>query len=113
MNEKELQNVGVSVHAGFPNAASGSSAKTLDIGRMLVPHPAATYLMRLDSNTWRERGIFAGDIVVIDRALNPKKTDFIVWWEGEDFYIGLPASLPKDTPTWGTVRSVIHQYRNP
>jgi len=111
MNEDQLKNKGVSTHAGFPNAAAGSSAKTLDLTRLLVPHPAATFLMEVDGNTWEDRGIFAGDIIVIDRALDPTKTDLVIWWETEDFLISPLSKVPKSIPIWGVIRSIIHQLR--
>jgi DNA polymerase V len=109
MDEQELENSGVSIHSGFPNAAVGSSARLLDLNRLLIKHPAATYLMRLGSNEWSDRGMFAGDIVIVDRSLEPKKQDTVIWGEGEQFIVGLFKDAPKDTEIWGTVTSIIHQ----
>lgn len=112
MNPKQLQDSGVSIHAGFPNAANnGSHQKILDLNALLIAHPVATFFMQLDSNLWQDQGMFAGDIIIIDRALKPRSTDLIIWWEGEDFIIGPKVKAPKDSPTWGVVRSVIHQFR--
>ena len=111
MDEDELEDRGVSLHAGFPNAAVGSHDRSLDLSRLLIKHPAATFLMRLDSNEWNEQGMFSGDIIIIDRALNPKKTDRVIWWEGSSFTIGTLAQLPKGIPMWGVVTSVVHQFR--
>ena len=111
MDEQELENIGVSIHSGFPNAAVGSSARLLDLNRLLIKHPAATYLMRLDSNEWSDRGMFAGDIIIVDRSLDPKKQDTVIWGDGEQFAIGSLKAVPKDTEIWGTVTSVIHNFR--
>lgn len=111
MDEEELQKRGVSIHAGFPNAAGGSHDKILDLNRLLVPHPAATFLMELDSNDWKDRGMFAGDIIIVDRSLKPANDDLIIWWEGEDFIFGEKKDVPKSTPAWGVVSSVIHRRK--
>jgi DNA polymerase V len=111
MNEDELEDKGVSLHAGFPNAAVGSSARQLDLTQLLIKHPPSTYLMRLDSNAWNEQGMFSGDIIIIDRALTPKKTDHVIWWEGDNFTIGKRTQVPKDLPIWGVVSAIIHKFR--
>jgi DNA polymerase V len=111
MDESELQKKGVSIHAGFPNAAGGSYGKILDLNKLLVPHPSATFLMELDSNEWKDKGMFAGDIIVVDRALEPNKNDLVIWWEGEDFIFGQKKNIPQDTPVWGVVSNVIHRMK--
>ncbi len=111
MDEEELEDKGVSLHAGFPNAAVGSSARQLDLTRLLIKHPAATYLMQLDSDEWNEQGMFSGDTIVIDRALDAKNTDYVIWWEGDSFIIGKRSQVAKDVPIWGVVTSIIHQFR--
>ena len=111
MNEEDLKQSGVSTHAGFPNAAVGSSSRQIDLTRLLIKHPSATYLMRLDSNEWSDRGMFAGDIIIIDRSLEAKGRDIIIWWEGDQFTMGAFKDAPKNTEIWGTVTSVIHNFR--
>lgn len=111
MNEQQLGNAGVSVHAGFPNAAIGSHTRTLDLTKLLIRHPAATFLMRLDSNAWARYGMFAGDIVVVDRSVSPDRQDTVVWTQADGFMMTKLKDLPADTPLWGTVSSVIHQFK--
>jgi DNA polymerase V len=112
MNEEDLKNRGVSTHAGFPNAAVGSSARQLDLTSLLIKHPAATYLMHLDSNEWSSRGIFGGDIIIIDRSLGPKPQDTVIWGEADHFAMDLLKYTPVGTEIWGTVTSVIHKLKN-
>lgn len=113
MDEKELEELGVSLRAGFPNAAIGSSNKQLDLTRLLIKHPSATYLMQIDSDEWNDVGIFSGDIAVIDRAVDSGNTDTVVWWEGDQFVLSKKPKVPKDSETWGVVTSIIHQTRKP
>lgn len=111
MNEQQLGDAGVAIHAGFPNAAVGSHAWSLDLTKLLVQHPATTFLMRLDSNTWSRYGMFAGDIMVVDRSINPHRQDLVIWTEADDFIITKLKDVPAGAATWGTVSSVIHQFK--
>lgn len=111
MDEQQLGNAGVSIHSGFPNAAVGSHARTLDLNKLLIRHPATTFLMRLDSNAWGRYGMFAGDIVVVDRSASPNRQDIVVWTQADSLVMAKLKDLPEDTPLWGTVSSVIHQLK--
>lgn len=99
---------GVSVKAGFPNPAAEQLLDNPDFNRLLIRHPASTFCMRLEGREWEGQGVFDGDIVVIDRALNPRKTNLVIWWE-EAFKTGRFSQVPLDTPIWGVVTAIIHE----
>ncbi|WP_050857527.1 S24 family peptidase [Acaryochloris sp. CCMEE 5410] len=44
--------------------------KSLNLDEALIPHPAATFLMRVDGDSMVGCGIFSGDLVIVDRSLN-------------------------------------------
>jgi|SRR3989344_1289261 len=102
---------GVSAHAGFPNPALDDSLDSLDLNRLLIKHTAGTYFMRVTGNDWQDAGIFDNDIIVIDRVIDARPSDLIVWWEGESFVLSLPARLPEKTAQWGVVTYTIHKHR--
>lgn len=102
---------GVSVHRGFPNPATDQTMKSLDLQQLLIKHPVSTFFMQIDGDEWVEQGIYDGDIVLIDRALTPKKPDYVVWWEAESFVISKSTEVPTDIVVWGVVSSVIHRFR--
>lgn len=102
---------GVSIHAGFPNPASDRNLAAVDLHRLLVKQPTSTFFMRIEGNDWEERSIFDGDVVVIDRSLTPRKIDLTVATKDDEFIISAFSKLPPDCILWGTVTSVIHQYR--
>lgn len=106
-----LQNAGVSEHPGFPNPATDRSIQTLDFNKLLVQHSAATYLMRINGNSWRSIGVLDGDIVVVDRALLFGSNDLVVWWQGDSFTISHVNEVPDDTETWGVVTATIHRFK--
>ena len=112
MKDKYVQQVsGVALHAGFPNPAIDQFLENPDFNRLLIKHPASTFCMRLRGSEWEAAGIFDGDILVIDRALDPKKTDLVVWWDRDNFAVSHLNKLPKKVEQWGTVTNVIHQFR--
>lgn len=102
---------GVSIHSGFPNPATDQTMASLDLQQLLIKHPVSTFFMQIDGDTWAEQGIFNGDIVLIDRALAPRKTDYVVWWEAENFVISKPKDVPENISMWGVVSAVIHRFR--
>lgn len=103
---------GVSVHRGFPNPATDASIQGLDLNKTLIQNGASTYAMRLDSDEWQAIGMFAGDILLIDRALSPGVTDLVIWWHEDSFAISPKHKLPEGGQTWGVVTTAIHQYRS-
>lgn len=111
--QKEVGSIqGVSVHGGFPNPAAESPLQNPDFNKLLIRHPAATYCMRISGSAWENRGIFDGDIAVIDRAVSSKPHGLVIWWEEDSFFINKRLLLPKNCQIWGIVTAIIHQYRN-
>ncbi|HSX33406.1 MAG TPA: S24 family peptidase [Candidatus Saccharimonadales bacterium] len=113
MQEDEQTPDGVSVHTGFPNPAADKSLHGLDINKLLVQHPASTYLFRVRGNEWEGQGVFDGDIAVIDRGLDPRKNDIVLWWEGQagEFAMSRHHAMPPDAACWGVVTATIHELR--
>ncbi len=62
---------GESVEAGFPSPAADYVEAAIDLNVVLMPRPASTFLMRVSGDAMREAGIHHGDLLVIDRSLNP------------------------------------------
>lgn len=66
------------VRAGFPSPAQECITETIDLNRELIRHPAATFLARVVGLSMVEEGIDEGDIIVIDRSLEPLDGDLAV-----------------------------------
>ena len=64
--------------SGFPSPAADYLEKTLDLHRLLVEHPAATFFMRAAGDGMREAGIFSGDLLIVDRSLPPEDGRIVV-----------------------------------
>lgn len=113
MIEETNQPIGVSVHSGFPNPATDTSLQALDFNKLLVQHTVSTYMFRVQGNDWQNSGIFDNDIAVIDRALDPRKNDIVLWWNESlgEFAISYYSAMPVGASTWGVVTTTIHQIR--
>lgn len=101
---------GMSIHAGFPNAADDTRLKKLSLDKLLVSQPNSTFYFRIAGSQWHNMGIFDGDLALVDRAWHPRRNDLVVWWHNDEFAISPLYTLPKNAQTWGTVTTVIHQF---
>jgi DNA polymerase V len=113
MREEDHSTDGVSIHTGFPNPAADKSLQTLDFNQLLIQHGSSTYMFRVRGNEWEGAGVFDGDIAVIDRALDPRKDDVVIWWNEArgEFSISHYSAKPQEGSCWGVVTATIHQFR--
>ncbi|HEX7963922.1 MAG TPA: S24 family peptidase [Candidatus Saccharimonadales bacterium] len=111
--EETTPPTGVSIHAGFPNPAADKSLHGLDLHQLLVRHAASTYLFRVRGNEWEAAGVFDGDIAIVDRALDPKANDVVLWWDGVrgEFAISAHSKMPPDAACWGVITASVHEFR--
>lgn len=112
-NEERTQPDGVSIHTGFPNPAADTSLRSLDLNQLLIVHGTSTYFFRVRGSEWENAGVFDGDLAIVDRALDVRKTDTVVWWnkDSDQFSISLCSHIPHDATVWGVITSTIHQHR--
>lgn len=68
------------VPAGFPSPADDYLDDTLDLNEALIikGHEAATFVLRVKGWSMMQAGIFDGDRIVVDRALNAVQGDVVV-----------------------------------
>jgi DNA polymerase V len=69
---------------GFPSPAEDFFEKPLDINDLVVLHPATTYLFPVKDRSLLQMGIYPGDLLLIDEALDviPGRT-VLVYQEGK------------------------------
>ena len=105
---------GLSIHTGFPNPAAdkwraGSSARAgLDLNHLLIRRPASTYLFRVAGHQGSDQGVCDGDVAVVERRPYAEANELVVAWQGSSF--GLTRHRDIETPVWGVVTAVIHQF---
>ncbi len=64
--------------AGFPSPAEDFLEKRLDLNDYLVKNPPATFLVRVSGHSMRDAGIFDGDMLVVDKSLEPVSGSVVV-----------------------------------
>lgn len=120
-----------SIEAGFPSPAEDYIEEQLDINELVVQHPAATFFVRVQGDSMRDANIHSGDILVVDRSLNPTSGKIVVAVINGDFTVKrlliekgniyLMPENPKfprikvsdtDFQIWGVVTYIIHKTSN-
>ncbi len=66
------------VAAGFPSPAAGENSEELDLNRLCIRHPSATYFVRARGESMVGAGIEDGDILVVDRSERARNGDIII-----------------------------------
>jgi DNA polymerase V len=66
------------VAAGSPSPADDHLDRDLDLHKLLIQHPAATYYVRLAGDSMQGAGLYDGDILVVDRSLEPKHNHIVI-----------------------------------
>lgn len=59
------------VHAGFPSPADDFLEGSLDLNRLVIRHPEATFFARVEGDSMKDEGIVEGDILVVDKSIEP------------------------------------------
>jgi len=66
------------VSAGFPSPADDYIEQPIDIYGYLIKHPTATYFARAEGESMTGVGIYNGDLLIVDRALNPQQGSVVI-----------------------------------
>lgn len=114
--------------AGFPSPADDYIEGKLDLNRHLIKHPAATFFVRVSGDSMIGAGIHSGDLLVVDRSLEPADRHVVVAVLDGELTVkrlfkqqGVLRLLPENLnyqpieisgqhtfEIWGVVTSVIH-----
>ncbi|WP_323011522.1 translesion error-prone DNA polymerase V autoproteolytic subunit [Castellaniella sp.] len=63
---------------GFPSPADDHTQQRIDLNRILIHQPDATFYMRVRGPSMRDAGIEDGDYVIVDRSLEARHGDIVV-----------------------------------
>lgn len=66
------------VSAGFPSPAQDYIEQTLDLNELCIKQPTATFFVRVDGDSMIEAGIYADDILVVDRSIQAEHGDIVI-----------------------------------
>lgn len=120
---------GPAVRAGFPSPAGDYVEERLDLSRLVVRDPAATFYFRMQGEAMTGAGIFPGDILVVDRSLPAAPGRVVVAVVAEELLVrrletspggvrlaaegtgGVSLPVPADAvlEIWGVVTYVLHR----
>ncbi len=129
--ELKLPFAGSPVSAGFPSPAEDYIEMALDLNKELIKHPEATFYARVKGHSMIDAGIADGDLLVIDKALEPKDGDIAVCFIDGEFTLKrlalkedgiylMPANAEfkpiriteeNDFLVWGMLAYIIHKPR--
>lgn len=73
------------ISAGFPSPADDYLDVSLDLNKELIKNPSSTFLGRVKGLSMKDAGIDEGDILIIDKSLEPKNNSIAVCFIDGDF----------------------------
>ena len=119
----------ISASAGFPSPAENYVEEKLNLNSYLIKNKESSFFVRVSGDSMINVGIFDNDILIVDRALDPKRQSIvIVSIDGElvikklmkdqskNYYLksensnypNIKLNSNRDTIIWGVVTYVIH-----
>lgn len=100
----------VSKQTGFPSAATHYMEAPIDLNKELIHNKDATFFVRIEGNEWTTLGIKNGDVLIIDRAISPRKNMLVLIVEEGAFTIQrMPDSKENEICIWGIITYVINR----
>jgi DNA polymerase V len=75
------------IKAGFPSPAADFEEDKISLDQMVVKHKEATFYARVKGSSMTEAGINDGDILVIDRSLEPHDNKVAICYIDGEFTV--------------------------
>jgi len=66
------------VQAGFPTPADSCIEENLNLHRLMVKNPAATFFLKVVGDSMTGAGIYTNDLLVVDRSITPQSGKIVV-----------------------------------
>jgi len=63
---------------GFASPAQGYEEQGIDLNRLLIHNPPATYFMRLETAEMEGLGLPSGSLLIVDRSRVPAPNSFVL-----------------------------------
>ena len=64
--------------AGFPSPATDYIEEDIDLNIHLIKNAPATFIIRVQGKSMSSAGIYDGDLLVVDKSLNPKNFSTVI-----------------------------------
>ena len=75
------------ISAGFPSPADDFKEVRISLDKELVKNKEATFYARVSGESMKNAGLSDGDLIIIDRSLNPENNKIAVCFIDGDFTI--------------------------
>ena len=75
------------VGAGFPSPATDYVEDDIDLNAHLIKNIPSTFLIRVQGKSMNDIGIHDGDLLVVDRSLNPKNFSTVITNVNEELVV--------------------------
>jgi DNA polymerase V len=111
---------------GFASPSQGYEEQNIDLNRLLVRNPPATYFYRLETDDLSSFGVPNGSLLVVDRSVNPTPGSLVLIRHEGHFYCRLMVTeggkteftngtnaiipVPDDTEIIGVITATIKTY---
>ena len=66
------------VGAGFPSPATDYIEDDIDLNLHLITNAPATFIIRVQGKSMTNVGIYDGDLLIVDKSLNPKNFSTVI-----------------------------------
>lgn len=119
------------IQAGFPSPANAYEDAAVDINDIVVSNPISTFYVRVKGNSMIDAKITEGDILVVDRSIEPSHGKIVIAVVGGEFTVktlyckdGIIKLVPanpefpeiilngeQELNVWGIVTYIIHKAR--
>ena len=66
------------VGAGFPSPATDYIEDDIDLNSHLITNAPATFIIRVQGKSMTNVGIYDGDLLIVDKSLNPKNFSTVI-----------------------------------
>lgn len=84
-SELKLPYIENGISAGFPSPALDFIDLSIDLNKHLIKHPSATFYGRVKGESMKDAGIHDGDLLVIDKSIEPKDNKIAVCYIDGEF----------------------------
>lgn len=88
------------IRAGFPSPAQDYMGDSIDLNCELVRHPATTFYARAVGDSMKGCGIDDGDLLVIDKSIEPQEGDIVVAFVDGEFTLKKVRLEPDGSCLW-------------
>lgn len=75
------------IRAGFPSPATDYEEEAIDLNKTLIRHREATFFARVKGDSMIDAGYLPGDLLVVDKSIEPQDGDIVVAYVDGGFTI--------------------------